>query len=240
MKNKRNVVWGLTLITVAVTIVFSFMGYLGSISVYSILLAGLFIALIITGFMSRSFSQIIFSLAFLGIIFDKQLGIENLTPWPILAVALLLVVGLRLLFPRKKKEYFSVNYDWDKKHKHNNGGKGHFEFVEEEGFYNIESAMKSETRYIDCDNFTGADIDNAMGNLSIYLDKATMKNESAAINIDNAMGSASIYVPKKWKVVESGDHIFGNVRYHGKSENETNTLYLNIDTSFGNIEIYYI
>ncbi|MEA4923114.1 MAG: hypothetical protein VB031_07055 [Eubacteriaceae bacterium] len=43
---------------------------------------------------------ILFSPAFLGIIYSQQLGIEAWTPWPILGIALCLSIGLTLVFPR--------------------------------------------------------------------------------------------------------------------------------------------
>ena len=42
----------------------------------------------------------LFSLAFLIIVNDELLGLEAITPWPVLGAALLGSLGLNLLFPK--------------------------------------------------------------------------------------------------------------------------------------------
>ena len=46
----------------------------------------------------------LFSLAFAAILFDEALGIEAITPWPVLGAALLGTIGLNMIFNKNKRD----------------------------------------------------------------------------------------------------------------------------------------
>lgn len=105
MKKKHtSTIWGIILIGVAVILVLSQLGLLGNIKVglWTLLLTALFVITLIQGIFHISFSGILFSIAFLYIIYDDYLGITALTPWTVLVVALLGSIGLSMIFPPKK------------------------------------------------------------------------------------------------------------------------------------------
>lgn len=60
-----------------------------------------------------------FSLAFLGILYDKPLGIESLTPFPILAAALLGTIGGNMIFGsrfgRNHHNHHQEGNEWSEK-----------------------------------------------------------------------------------------------------------------------------
>lgn len=95
---KGQVFWGLTFIAIAILAVAGGMGFLGGLSVWSVILTIMFVIVLIRSIYPLNFAGILFSLAFLGIIYDKQLGIESITPWTILLVALLGSIGLTMIF----------------------------------------------------------------------------------------------------------------------------------------------
>ena len=94
MHKKRNIVWGLTLILGALLVIFSQLGYFDTVGIPSLIITILLIPVIILSAASLNFSGILFPLAILGILYDDVLGIQALTPWPILLAALLLSLGL--------------------------------------------------------------------------------------------------------------------------------------------------
>nr|WP_156301648.1 hypothetical protein [Secundilactobacillus similis] len=59
-----------------------------------------------------SIGGIIFSLAFLSILYAGPLGIQALAPWTILGIALLLTIGFSLIFFRPRHRY------WEKRLHH--------------------------------------------------------------------------------------------------------------------------
>ncbi|WP_420864922.1 LiaF transmembrane domain-containing protein, partial [Liquorilactobacillus mali] len=65
---------------------------------WTIALTVLFIFLLVQGIIYRRISQSVFAVAFLVILYAKELGIERLGTWTIFLVACLVSVGLSLIF----------------------------------------------------------------------------------------------------------------------------------------------
>ena len=95
--------WGLLFIVVAIYILFGSTEVFEGIGIGTIILTCFFAAMLIKGLMNLSFGGILFPSAFLAIIWDTELGIESLTPWPVLFAALFGTIGLNLIFGKPKK-----------------------------------------------------------------------------------------------------------------------------------------
>lgn len=56
-----------------------------------------------------------------------------------------------------------------------------------------------------------------------------------------ALAETNLYIPKEWKTENNLGQAFGSVKTHGVCEGSSNnTLKLKGETSFGEINIYYI
>ena len=108
---KKNYFWGVFLVLGAAYLIISQLGYLPAFSVFTVVATMACIAAFVHSLLHLSFGGMLFPLAFLGILYDKQLGITAITPWTILLAALLGTIGLNLIFSRKK---------WEVKWKHKN------------------------------------------------------------------------------------------------------------------------
>ena len=84
MKSSK-VFWGIFFILAAVYVVISKFGILPDIGVFSIILTVFFLWLFVEGIRNVNFWEILFSIAFICIIYNKPLGITALTPWTVLA-----------------------------------------------------------------------------------------------------------------------------------------------------------
>lgn len=100
-KNSGKILWGLFFILAAVYVVVSKLWIMPEVSVFSILLTVFFIWLFLNGIRNVNFWEILFSVAFICIIYDDQLGITALTPWTVLGAALLGSIGLSLIFKKR-------------------------------------------------------------------------------------------------------------------------------------------
>lgn len=83
-KNSGKILWGLFFILAAVYVVVSKLWITPEISVFSVLLTVFFIWLFLNGIRNVNFWEILFSIAFICIIYDDWLGITALTPWTVL------------------------------------------------------------------------------------------------------------------------------------------------------------
>ena len=82
MKSSK-VFWGIFFILAAVYVVISKFGILPDIGVFSIILTVFFLWLFVEGIRNVNFWEILFSIAFICIIYDEPLGITALTPWTV-------------------------------------------------------------------------------------------------------------------------------------------------------------
>ena len=103
MKSSK-VFWGIFFILAAVYVIVSKFGILPDVGVFSILITVLLIWMFIEGIRNVDFFGILFSSAFLCIVYDDQLGITALTPWTVLGAALLGSIGLSMIFGNYKKK----------------------------------------------------------------------------------------------------------------------------------------
>ena len=98
MKDKKSVFWGVIIILLAVYVIASKMMALPGIPVIKIAFTILLAYIIFNGIRKLHFGEIFIPLAIIAWMFDKALGIENLTPWPVLIAAVLLSIGFGMIF----------------------------------------------------------------------------------------------------------------------------------------------
>lgn len=245
MKLKMNrIFWGLFFIAAAVLLLVSQLGFLGGYSFFSMVMAVFFSACLIKSIASKSISGALFSIAFLCIIFDEALGIEMLTPWPVLGAALLGSIGCSFFYRPKKyycKNHIDCEAGWDtdavKYHKCQNESA---EAVDGDQL-DLHISFAGGIRYVNSDNFQSANIQCSFGSLKIYFDNALIQNSPAVINLDVAFGGVELYLPKTWKVIDHSDHIFGGIDEKGKcSSDAVPAVILNGTVRFSGVEIIYI
>ena len=208
-KNSGKILWGLFFILAAVYVVVSKLWIMPEISVFSVLLTVFFIWLFLNGIRNVNFWEILFSIAFICIIYDDWLGITALTPWTVLGAALLGSIGLSLIFKKKSGHSPSISFEFDSDSDNEDG-----KYIGEN--IKIDNNFGTAIKYVNSDNFCMADV-------------------------DNSFGETNLYIPKEWKTENNLGQAFGSVKTHGVCEGSSNnTLKLKGETSFGEINIYYI
>lgn len=233
-ENGKKIFWGLIFILVAVYMIVSRIYELPEIGIWSIILTIAFAALVIKGIGERNFYEILFGIAFLCCIYDKWLGIEKLTPWPVLGAALFGSIGLSMIFRKKKTWSWSAG-----------DNKGDFRATSSsqcDGEHVFcENTFGSSIKYINSENFCNAKLSNDFGTLTVYFDNAIIQSGTAYVEVSCDFGTTNLYIPKQWKVVNDLSRTFGTIAEHGRCEgSSSNTLYLRGETDFGSINIYYI
>ena len=170
---KKNYFWGVFLVLGAAYLIISQLGYLPAFSVFTVVATMACIAAFVHSLLHLSFGGMLFPLAFLGILYDKQLGITAITPWTILLAALLGTIGLNLIFSRKK---------WEVKWKHKNKSimnkidknvsPDSSESIHGEYVY-MKSSFGSLLRYVTSDNLRYAELEANFSGVKIYFDNAS-------------------------------------------------------------------
>lgn len=238
MKNMKRVISGIGFLAAAVFVIVGSMGYFGDIGVWTLIFSFALIMILVNGLFKLRWGMILFPLAFLAILYDEMLGIEQLTPWPVLGAALFGTIGLSILFGKGKCFVKPGNMHWGHK-----GGENtvSVEQSETDENFRIEVAFGTTVKYVKSQNLKRADVENSFGSVTVYFDEAQLNNGEARVRVENSFGKVSLYIPAGWNTMLDVEEAFGHVREKGRCAGQSdNTLYIKGETSFGDIEINYI
>ena len=230
---EKNIFWGILLILGAVGIIIGKMGFLSGVNAFSLAFTVILVAIMIDSLFRLNYTGILFSIAFICIIYDKQLGISELTPWTVLIAALFGSIGLSLIFPKKNKG-FNINTRWNKMKNEN-------VYIEDESNIKISASFSNGTKYINTDKFISAYINCKYSGLEVYFDNAIMAENTATLNLDISFSGVEIYIPKSWHVENRTNVFLGGI---GEERHEdkiyTNTLIITGNIKFSGVEIHYV
>ncbi len=239
---KKNYFWGVFLVLAGAYLVVSQMGYLPKVSAFTLIFTIVCLAALISSIPHLSFGGILFPIAFIGIMYDEQLGITAITPWTVLLAALLGTIGLHLLFGRFRKKHC---FGHTKMHMYGGKHTGNWDRadsgnLEGEQVY-IRVSFGSVIRYITSEDLKIVNISASFGAAKIYLDNAQILSGNATVNIDSSFAGVELYVPHNWQVINHMTSSFGAVDEKNKHTGElTATLTLEGNNSFGGITIIYV
>lgn len=255
MKNTKNIFWGIFFVCVAVVILISQLGYLGEFSLFSIIISLLLIPVFVTSLVKLNFYGIFFSAATVLIINSKSLGIEKITPWPVLIAALFASIGLSLIFKRRrfnkyKKNQYYQNYHHGQNYvnttateansESNNSINEEFETTQSS---NVESktSFSAKTQYISSKDFKSGYFSVNFGGLKVYFDGADLKDNIADITLEVNFAGVELFIPKEWKIVNNVSSAIGGVNEKNTNIGNINkVLRINGSITFGGIEITYV
>lgn len=231
----KKLFWGLFFIVAgAFVIVDQLVGYT-DIGLFSLICTIFLIPIFISSLFKLNFTGILFSVAFLAIIYKEPLNIENINSWSILLTALLGSIGLSILF---NKRHFHKGKCYRK------CGSEHFDEVinstdGEEVDFNVN--FGSSIKYINSNNFKRADLRCNFGAMKAYFDNAKMVEDNAIINLDVSFGGVELYFPKEWRVINKVNNTLGAVEEKNNNREKTEkTVTLTGKVSLGGVEILYV
>ncbi len=234
MKNERSFL-GLIFILGAIFMIVSKLGYFPDINAFSLILTVLLVIIIIKSIIRLNFTGILFPIAFICIIYDKELGITSITPWTVLMAALLANIGISMVF-HKKNKWLYTNYV----HSHED-----YKFekidVEDQSHVIFNNSFGASIKYINTDNFEQAEFNCSFGAMKVYFDNANMRNNNAVVKINASFSGIELYIPKTWSVYDKTNVALGAVSEKNKNDKTTtHTLTLVGDVSLAGVEIIYI
>lgn len=235
---KERVFWGLILILGGVFLIVSKLGFFPDVNVFSLLLTVFLVVVIVKSLLRINFAGILFPIAFICIIYDKQLGVTNITPWTVLIAALLGSIGLSMIF-HKHTKWFDTK--WFNTEHNDEDYKFEKIDVEDESHVRFKTSFGASIKYINTDNFEQADFNCSFGAMKVYFDNAVMRNDNAVVRINASFSGIELYVPKTWNIDDKTKVFLGAVSEKNKNDKiTTNTLTLVGDISLSGVEIIYI
>lgn len=166
--------------------------------------------------------------------YDDWLGIEAITPVPILIAAVFASIGLGFIFPNKPHFDKHMAFEYE--------GQPTVDHLKESDV-NCCVSFAGTTKYIDTPDLQRAYLKCSFGSLKAYFDHAQILGNSAEIYVENAFGETVLYLPKEWNVNVTATTSFGDIEeVHKMSVPSETTPHVIVrgNISFGDCKIYYI
>lgn len=230
---KEKYFWGILLVLTGAFLIISKLGYFPDVNAFSLVLTAFLVVIAVKSLLHLDFAGVLFPIAFICIIYDKQLGITNITPWTVLIAALFGSIGLSMIF-HKQNRWVHI------RHEHHNNKFEEIN-VEDGSHVRFRNVFSGSIKYINTNNFEQADFDCSFGSLKVYFDNAVMSSESAVLRLNASFSAIELYVPKSWRIENKTSLILGAIDEKNKNDQiTTNTLILTGDIKFSGIEIIYI
>jgi predicted membrane protein len=233
---KKSIQWGLLCIGIAALIIASSLNLLHGFGFWTIFLTAVFVCSLIDGLLEFSVANIIFSSAFLYIIWDKPMGWPEIPAVNLLIAALFATIGFDMLFKRYRIRRF--------KEKHVNEFKKHVDIFEkdverfgenfEKKFDRTPSGIEYDAgeniyckskfggmkKYVTSQNLKSIVIDVSFGAAEIYLDQANAPSGEVDMEIDVSFGAVKLYLPKNWSFENNFKSMAGAVSEKGEHAQE--------------------
>jgi len=225
----RKIAWGVFLMAAAVLVIAN--GYYKFMEFWPLVCVIVMTPIVVSSLWHFSFAGVFIPIAVLGIVFSKQLGIEAITPWPILAAAVLLSIGFSIIFHKKDK--------WL--------GRWHME--ENETFENVDDdemtctvKFGSSTKFIRSENFEKAYLNCRYGAIKAYFDNAKLSPDGAELNIAATCSGIELFIPKHWRISNGLDAFLGGVEEKSRNVPDPDSPVLTItgNIKLSGIVIYYV
>lgn len=240
--------WGLFFLVAAGILVASQMGMIAAhLSVWTIILTIFLVAIILNSIRYLNFFGITFPLAFIGILYARQLGIYDLVPWTILGAALLLSIGLSIIFHpirRRSRHGWHPNYSY---HRYHDNYAHHtdsqetpiVEHSDEDNVF-VEARMSNSIRYVTAKHLSEVQITASMAGVKVYFDDAQLSDEGAVITVDASLSGVELFIPRTWNVILQVDPTLGGVDERGTREvHDGPAVYLRGSTRLSGLKIIY-
>lgn len=184
---------------------------------------------------------IVFSIAFLLILYARPLGIQRLSPWTILLAAVLVGIGLNLLLGYKRHSYISVvrNFGDSTKSKVIDGTFSR-NAGDTDSHIEINQSMSDVSRYIHSKNLETIDLTSKLSDISLYLDDAQAAGDIVHLNANVMLADVTIYLPLSWQVENNLSPFLSELDIKGTSNGGGPTLVVGGQASISEIEIKYV
>ena len=231
---KKDISVALILILIAVYLIASRLHIMPKIPVFTILFTVLFVYTAIRGFMRRHFFEGVVSLAIVGCINDDILGIQEITPWTLMAAAVLVGIALDMIFRNNcDKNVYNANCKYS--------NTGHVENGADGECVRVDNSFGAVSKYVNSTCFREAKIENCFGTCNVFFNNAILGSGRAAIKVENSFGETNIYLPSTWRVEVTQDTAFAGIKFsgHGSYAEDAPCIELKLDCSFGEICVIF-
>ncbi|MBW8014242.1 hypothetical protein E0712_07410 [Lactobacillus helveticus] len=239
--------WGIFFIVCALFVVLNQMGiWTYKFGFWAAVGTVIFAISLLDGLINRRITESVFSIAFILMIFAEPLHITRLVPWTILLAAVLISIGLGIIF---RNRFHTVAYANKKIKNFRNKREAITDHIftdtvsKEQGAHVVvDQTMSDTSRYIHSKELETIDMNAKMSDVNLYLDDAQAANETVTMNVNLTMTDLTIYLPLSWQVESNMASTFmsGAFEIDGTSNGGGPTLIIQGRSNMSDIKIEYV
>lgn len=243
--NYTRFIWGFGFLAAAVYLILSQLDIINfSIGIWAIIWTVVFLITLILSLRNTNIFGSVFSVAFLLMVYAKPLHISVLVPWTLLFAALLISIGLSIVFKNKIKSIYYINgkrvYKNSKEYVNSENEFSNKAVTDESDHVVISQKLSSISKKIKSQNLKSISIDSSLGSVDVYLSEAQAAGDVVSMSLNSSFGNIVIYVPLTWQIRDNIENVFGQVEILGQSNGGGSTLDISGKNSFGKVTIKYI
>lgn len=238
---KNSIVTGLFFIGLSVLMMMGALGFIPDIPWFKLLCGVAIGSWTLRALFDRDFFGMFMSASIIAWIFEDELMIEHLAPFPLCAAAALLGIGLNMIFGKKKK---FISYEY--KDRDGNWKEGTIDDVRSEEWQDgrtvvLENNFNSTNKYVNSAAFSTAKLENNFGSANVYFNNATIYGKEAVVELENNFGQMNIYFPNTWRASISQESAFGRVNVFGEPNRDMDApcVIVKAEANFGMLNIYF-
>lgn len=235
---KNRIFTGLLLIGFAVFMMMSSMGLIPDIPWFKLFCAVALGSWTLRALLDRDFFGTFLSASIIAWIFEEELMIEHLAPFPICVAAAFLGIGLNMIFGKKK--IVQINYENGKV------GTATMDDLRNEEWQDgrtvvLENNFNSTNKYVNSAAFSNAKLENNFGSANVYFNNATIFGKEAVVELENNFGQMNIYFPNTWRASISQESVFGRINIFGEPNRDMDApcVIVKAESNFGMLNIYF-
>jgi hypothetical protein len=195
MKTSK-ILWGLLILGCGIMLLLAALGLGEQYDAFRIIGSILLLGIAITSVAKLRFFFFILPLAAIAYLWRVPLGIAELDVKLLLAGAVLLGIGLSVIFRRNPHHHHhheavsACSGEWRKSE----------ETLNDNEFVNIDSSFGEHTKYIHADNLKRVNIASNFSSVKVYFDQCQLSSEGLVIHISGNFSGIVLSLPRAWHI----------------------------------------
>ncbi len=236
----RNYFWGIFFVLAGAFVVVSQVypnDLFEEIGFWSIVATVFLIAIFIKSLVEINFFGIFAPIAILYSIYQSPLKLPEISFWTLIFAAILLSIGLHMLFRRKKHVF-----KYTKEINHSFEGCGNRDETLTGNRLYAKASFCDSSKFLHSDSLEKGEFILSFGRMNVYFDQVQLSPDGAEVYLDCSFGEMNVYLPRNWQVKDKLHATLGSIENTSRPFADVSgpQITLNGEVKFGTIKIHYV
>lgn len=192
--------WGLIILAAGILLVLSALGIGQEIGILRVLGSVLLLGISIESLVKSRFFLFPIPLSLAAYLWRGELGYPDLNLTLLLVAAVVVGIGLSILFHKKSQHSFSFHKEENWKEAGTDFGKSGQQVMNGNEFISIEANFSEQIKYVHAENLKKASIASNFAETVVYFDQCQVSEEGLQIQISGNFTEIVLHLPRAWRL----------------------------------------